>query len=79
MIRETTLVLSAGEYAEILAKLANELDFYDDAATESLKTGFMKLIKACPYDERVTMCTTLIIKHRNTLSKLLAKCNQPSW
>ncbi|MBX8592932.1 hypothetical protein K5D56_26520, partial [Pseudomonas cichorii] len=61
------LMLSPREYGEVLAKLANELEFYcdpaaDSDATDELKRAFAKLDAACPYPESEVFQTTLMRK-----------------
>ena len=68
-----TFMLSALEYGEVLAKLANELEAYSDAdggsqATDELKAAFAKLDAACPYSETEIFQTTLMIKFRAQLA-----------
>jgi hypothetical protein len=39
--------LTPAELAEITAKIANELEDYQDQATDNLRSGFLKLVEAC--------------------------------
>lgn len=75
-VKQVTIGLTAREYGELLAKLANELDIYragmgeNDEATDELKMAFVKLDRACPYDKSEYFQTTLMETYRDTLSEL---------
>lgn len=68
------LKLTAGEYGEMLAKLANKLELYSNSdgstdATEDLKRGFAKFDAACPFHESEIFQTTLMVKFRAELAE----------
>jgi hypothetical protein len=51
-----------GELAEITAKIANELEMYQDQATPDLQSGFLKLVEACEACDEHIYVTTLMAK-----------------
>jgi hypothetical protein len=54
--------LTPGELAEITAKIANELEDYQGAATPDLRSGFLKLVEACESADAHIHVTTLMAK-----------------
>lgn len=74
--RQVAVRLTAREYGELLAKLANELADYragegdEDQATDELKMAFVKMDCACPYDKSEYFQTELMETYRSTLSDL---------
>jgi hypothetical protein len=54
--------LTPGELAEITAKIANELETYQDQATPDLRSGFLKLVEACEACDEHIYVTTLMAK-----------------
>lgn len=71
--KQVTVRLTAREYGELLAKLANELEVYragegaDDQATDELKMAFVKMDCVCPYDKSEYFQTTLMETYREAL------------
>lgn len=62
-----TVELTDNELAEILAKLANELDIYDDMASPDLESGFVKMFKLIDHKENNCYITTLVKKFSEKL------------
>jgi hypothetical protein len=54
--------LTPAELAEITAKIANELEEYQDQATDDLRSGFLKLVEACEVTTEHIYVTTLMAK-----------------
>lgn len=60
-----SIELSSEEYGELLAKLANELEIYDDEASDWLKSAYISLIRADLFNDYYE--TTLIKKWKERL------------
>jgi hypothetical protein len=58
---EYKIELTDNELGEIIAKLANELETYDDQASGGLKDGFMKMYNLA-IDNNVKIYETTLIK-----------------
>lgn len=54
--------LTPGELAEITAKVANELETYQDSATPDLRSGYLKLVEVCEGADQHIYITTLLAK-----------------
>lgn len=58
---EYKIELTENELGEIVAKLANELETYDDCASNGLKTGFLKMYNLV-LDNNIKIYETTLIK-----------------
>ena len=65
--------LTASELAEITAKIANELETYQDAASPQLRSGFLKLVEACEGSDEHIYVTTLMAKWAGIIRKGIAR------
>lgn len=61
--KKYTIELTDGELSEILAKLANEIEIYDEQVSDDLKSCFDKMFKLV--DNKTNNCyiTTLVKKY----------------
>jgi hypothetical protein len=58
---------TADELADITAKVANQLETYQGAATSQLRSGFLKLVEACEACDEHIYVTTLMAKWAGTI------------
>ena len=61
--------LTPGELAEITAKIANELETYQDSATPDIRSGYLKLVEACEGADDHIYVTTLMAKWAGIIRK----------
>jgi hypothetical protein len=61
--------LTPAELAEITAKIANELEEYQDQATDDLRSGFLKLVEACEASTEHIYVTTLMAKWADVIRR----------
>ncbi|WP_410951048.1 hypothetical protein [Pseudomonas sp. S1(2024)] len=69
------LSLTASEYAELLSKIAKELEIFgvselDGMASATLKSAFVKLDMACPFDRQTLGELQPVEKIRHQLGHL---------
>jgi hypothetical protein len=64
--------LTVSELAEITAKIANELEDYQDTASPQLRSGFLKLVEACEGSDEHIYVTTLMAKWAGIIRKGIA-------
>jgi len=63
--KRLSIDLTKNEYEELLAKLANELEDYNEEASCGLKNSFIKIAKAELFNDIYE--TTLVKKYKNKL------------